>query len=125
MNKNKKQNFTFNGKLLYDQNANYILHSPTSDINLSNILQKTFCYYDNVINIEIRKGYKTLYAEEGHLINEVSKHNILTYHINGADLEEVLFNNVGEYLDIEIYSKRLVELVRQGEVVYGTEQIRS
>ena len=106
---------TYEGKLIYNDNAEYELLSPISKstINLSELLN-TICYsYNNYIKIKIFKGCKILFEESGKLIKNFDKHNIFSFHVNSEDFESILFYNTDEYLDIEINSGFLDDLDRQ------------
>jgi len=107
---------TYEGKLIYNDNAEYELLSPISKstINLSELLN-TICYsYNNNVEIRILKGCKILFNESGRLLNNINKENgLLSYHVNSEDFESVLFYNTDEYLDIEINSGFLDDLDRQ------------
>jgi len=126
-NKTNKNNSTktYTGKLLYNEQANYTLHSPTSDtINISDILYNICYSSNNQIEIKIMKGCKILFNESDRLLKRIDKQNgLLSYHVNSEDLESVLFFNTEEYLDIEIYSVFLDDIdCRQGvENLYGTK----
>jgi len=138
MNNNKTNNKTkiYTGKLSYNQDANYILYSPTtkSTTNISDILYNICYSSNNYIEIKIMKGCKILFNESGRLLNKIDdKNGLLSYHINSEDLESVLFFNTGEYLDIEIYSEVLNEidgrqgdndLDRLGVVAFETKHIK-
>jgi len=113
MNKQNNNNnlHVFSGKLIYDQDNNYILHSPTQVTNITTILKKIYCWYSNEINIRILKGCKILFNEHGRLLTKLdSKYGISSYHVNGLDLECVMFFNVGEDLYIEISNSVLDEI---------------
>ena len=126
----------YSGKLSYNQDANYILYSPTtkSTTNISDILYNICYSSNNYIEIKIMKGCKILFNESGRLLNKIDdKNGLLSYHINSEDLESVLFFNTGEYLDIEIYSEVLNEidgrqgdndLDRLGVVAFETKHIK-
>ena len=123
-NKTNKNNSTkiYTGKLSYNEQANYILYSPTtkSTINISDILYNICYSSNNQIEIKIMKGCKILFNESGRLLNKIDKQNgLLSYHVNSEDLESVIFNNCDDFVDIEIYSEVLgidgIE-IRQGDM---------
>ena len=61
------------------------------------------------------KGCKILYNEQdGRLLKKLDKYGLNSYHVNGLDLEEVLFNSVGLDVDIEIKSCALEEIAGLG-----------
>ena len=117
---------TYTGKLIYDQNALYILYSPItkSTINISDILYNICYSSNNRVKIRILKGCKILFDESGRLVNEINVNNgLLNYYVNSEDLESIIFNNCDEYVDIEIYSEFLDDMGRkQGDMItYGTK----
>jgi len=123
MNNNKTNNnlHTYSGKLLYNQDANYILHSPTNNniTNISDILYNICYSYNNYINIKIMKGCKILFEEDGRLLNKINdKNGLLSYYVNSEDLESIIFNNCDDFVDIEIYSGFLDDMGRkQGDMI--------
>jgi len=133
MNKTNKINKTisknlhlYSGKLSYNEQADYIIYSPTtkSTTNISDILYNICYSSNNQIEIKIMKGCKILFNESGRLLNKIDKQNgLLSYHVNSEDLESVLFFNTNEYLDIEIFSEVLDDIdCRRGvENLYGTK----
>jgi len=124
----------YSGKLSYDQDANYILYSPTtkSTTNISDILYNICYSLNNQIDIKIMKGCKILFNESGRLLNKIDDNNgLLSYHVNSEDLESVIFNNCDDFVDIEIYNvflddidklNGLSELTERGvECIDGTK----
>ena len=104
---------TYSGKLSYNQDADYILYSPTtkSTINISDILYNICYSSNNQIEIKIMKGCKILFNESGRLVNKIDKQNgLLSYHVNSEDLESVIFNNCDDFVDIEIFSEFLDDI---------------
>jgi len=118
-NKTNKNTIIYTGKLSYNEQANYIIYSPTtkSTINISDILYNICYSSNNQIEIKIMKGCKILFNESGRLLNKIDDINgLLSYHVNSEDLESVLFNNTEEYLDIELFSGFLDDIdCRQGD----------
>jgi len=137
-NKTNKNNSTkiYTGKLSYNEQANYILYSPTtkSTINISDILYNICYSSNNQIEIKIMKGCKILFNESGRLLNKINDINgLLSYHVNSEDLESVIFNNCDDFVDIEIYSVFLDDidcrrgdndLDRLGVVAFETKHIK-
>jgi len=129
MNNNKTNNKTkiYTGKLSYNEQANYIIYSPTTKltINISDILYNICYSSNNQIEIKIMKGCKILFNESGRLVNKIDKQNgLLSYHVNSEDLESVIFNNCDDFVDIEICSEVLLDDIdgRQGDnITYGTK----
>jgi len=114
---------TYSGKLIYDDADDYILLSPIQSVNISVILRKALCWHHNDTNIRVLKGCKIYFHEEGHLVKKLDdKFGISSYHINGLDLESVLFNLVDDDIDIEIGSIAMDENEGLGvEKLYGTK----
>ena len=123
MNNNSNKTFTFSGMLTYSELGDYILSSPTQTTNISTILKKIYCWHHNQIDIKIMKGCKILYNEQdGRLLKKLDKYGLNSYHVNGLDLEEVLFNSVGLDIDIEISSSALEEIAGLGvDIIDGTK----
>jgi len=123
MNNKLNKTFTYSGKLTYSDRGDYILSSPTQTTNISTILKKIDCWYSNHIDIKILKGCKILYDEQdGRLLKKLDKYGLDSYHVNGLDLEEVLFNSVGLDIDIEISSSALEEIAGLGvDIIDGTK----
>ena len=139
MNNNKTNNKTkiYTGKLSYNEQANYIIYSPTTKltINISDILYNICYSSNNQIEIKIMKGCKILFNESGRLVNKIDKQNgLLSYHVNSEDLESVIFNNCDDFIDIEIFSEILLDdidgrqgdndLDRLGVVAFETKHIK-
>lgn len=99
---NTKKTYTFGGKLVYSDLAQYCLHSPSGLVNISQILDKIHNSKSKYIEIRILSGCKLLYCESGSLVFKKNNQGIYCYHVNGLDLDYVLFYSVGELLDIEI-----------------------
>lgn len=114
-----KKTITYSGRLVYNQDAMYELHSPTEKINISELLNKIYHADNNYIEIKIMKQCKLIYQEQGSLLMKKDDFGIFCYHINGLNLEYFLFNNVGEDIEITMYAKEL-EYVRFSS--HGTEQ---
>jgi len=117
---------TYSGKLSYNEQANYIIYSPTtkSTTNISDILY-SICYSsNNQIEIKIMKGCKILFNESGRLVNKIDKQNgLLSYHVNSEDLESVIFNNCDDFVDIEISSEFLDNIGRLNRINGISESI--
>lgn len=115
-----KKVYTYTGKLVYDDFGLYqLLISPTNMINLSSLLDLVY-HADSYIELKIMNGSKTLFNEQGSLVIKKDNSGIFGYHINGENLESALFFNVGNQLDIEIYSKALEGVMD----TYGTQQTK-
>jgi len=83
-NRTNKNTKIYTGKLSYNQDANYILHSPISGTtNISDILYNICYSSNNQIEIKIMKGCKILFNESGRLLNKIDdKNGLLSYHVN-------------------------------------------
>jgi len=107
------------GKLNYSCFAEYEIINSAGAINISEILDHIYYSNNNKINIKVMNGCKTLYHEEGNLLRKRGENDIYDYHINGANLELVLFNNCDKFVDIEIVADT-ESLDMRGDT-YGTE----
>lgn len=89
----------FNGILEYNDDAEYTVGST----NLSQILDDIYYSKNNIINIKIYEGSKTLFAEEGYLTRRKSDvADIYSYHVSSFGLEDTLFDAVDKYIDVEV-----------------------
>lgn len=105
-------NTKLNGILTKNDKGEFTLFSPTRPtqlINLSNILNKIYCHDDNFIEIQITntKNNKILYLEKGLLYYSKLSSKKYVSSVEGQDLETVLLNNIGNELEIEIFSEVL------------------
>lgn len=103
-----KKLHTYNGKLIYNPIAEYELVYPGGMVNISSLLSKV--YYspiNNKIHIKIMNGSKTLFNEEGYLLMKKDMDDIYSFHVNGNNLELVLFENTDKYIDVEIFAEAL------------------
>lgn len=119
---------TFCGKLVYSDLGRYIVVSPNTDtLNISEILDTIYFSDNNKMNIKIMSGSKTLYNEQGNLLKKRGQYGIFDYHINGCNLEDVLFANCGMNVDVEIVADTVAALnhLGNGVVGYGQRQITS
>jgi hypothetical protein len=71
-------------------------------MDLSDTLEQIYMADDNVCKIQVYQGRKLLFDEEGYLLKQPDQYGIYTYHINGADLEEVLFELVDDEIVIDV-----------------------
>lgn len=87
-------------QLKYD-NDSYIIFHKGRLVNLTEFLD---CMLLDDIYAKVRDKYSNeiLFEEEGKLIKERVQPYYYTYHVNGADLDSVLWDNVGRRLEIEI-----------------------
>lgn len=117
--KHLNKQITACGRLEYSDYAQYQIITSNGVTNISEILDKIYYSTNNKIKIKIMNGSKTLYNEEGNLLKKPGDYGIYDYHINGYDLEQVLFDYTGKNIDIEIVAD--AESLGQGEVEYGTD----
>lgn len=86
--------------LSHDKN-DYIMFYSGRNINLTEMLN-TMLFEDIMIKIKNAYSGKELFHNEGKLIkNKVSKCFYL-FHVNNSNLDEILWNNVGNRLNIEM-----------------------
>lgn len=99
---------TYYGRLIYNDQGEYELHSPTGIVNISHILKNIYFADNNYIKIKIMNGCKVLFNEEGNLyLKVIIKPKLASYHVNGNDLETVLFDLVGQDLEILLFAEAL------------------
>ena len=89
----------FEGKLVYDEDGQYVV----GNFNLSALLDTV--YYSptsNYIDIKIEKdGCKVLFNEKGNFYRrKETSTDVYGYVINGMEIEEILFNNTDEYINV-------------------------
>ena len=106
---NKRQgSYTYDGKLIYNDNAEYEVLHHIGKTNISKILNKIYQADDNYIEFRIIDGCKIVFAESGRLKRNINIENGLEgYFIDVYDLESALFNNTGQYLEIAIFYNAL------------------
>jgi len=87
-------------KLKHD-NDDYIMFSKGHLVNISEYLN---CMLLDDVYIKVFDEYnkKILFKEKGQLIKEKIKPRYYVYHVNGANLDDILWNNVGRRLTIVI-----------------------
>lgn len=104
----QKKTKTYNGKLIYSQDAQYILISPTATTNISKILDQ-ICEskgLDNICTVKIMDCCKLLFEESGRLLKYKSYDSgVVDYHINGNCLGDLLFDSTDLDLEITISAK--------------------
>lgn len=106
-------NLELNGILTQNENKEFILFSPDQSIqltNLTNILNKI--YYletNNYIDIQIinTNNGKTIFSEKGNLYFTKLAPRQYVLSVDGSDLETILFDNIGNDLEIELFSEAL------------------
>lgn len=89
------------GKLnLHNKTCEYIMFSEGRLINISKMLD-TMLLYDVKVKVTDLYTTEVLFNEKGQLIREKFG-KLYLYHINGQNLDNVLWNNVESRLCIEI-----------------------
>lgn len=125
--------YIHNGKLIYNDFGQFELQFSKKGkegiINISKLLDQIYYSDNNVarvrVSISTSKGLKTIFNEEGYLIKKVIiKPKLASYHINSYDLETKLFNNTGNYVEVEILAETLLEKERTQKHETGTEQFQ-
>lgn len=86
---------------LKHSNDDYVMFTRGRSENISETLNIMLL---SDVFIEIRNTYsgKVLFSESGKLIKEKVAKCLYLYHVNGVNLDEVLWNNVGNKLEIEV-----------------------
>lgn len=99
----------YSGKLVYNSNGEYELHNGKI-VNLSNMLKKVYYHpTNNYINIKIMNGSRLLFNEDGNLhYKPIGKH-FYSLHVDGEDLETILFESTDKDLEVKIYAEVLME----------------
>ena len=125
--------YTYNGKLIYNDFGEFELQFSKKGkegiVNISKLLDQIY-YSDNNVarvkaSVSTSKGLKTIFNEEGYLIKKVIvKPKLASYHINNYDLETKLFDNTGNYVEIEIIAETLLEKERTSRYETRTEQFQ-
>lgn len=105
------------GKLIYDDNAEYQLISPTGTVNISTFLDKVYNSNNQYIKIKIMNCCKLIFEEQGKLLKKLDQFGINCYHINSCNVDYTLFQEVDNDIEITIFA----ETIRQGDR-YSYEQ---
>lgn len=88
---------------LQHNNDEYIMFSNGRNINISDVLYSM--YVDNAhIKVKITNTYnnKILFVADGKLYKDKIQPKYYTYHVDKQNIDDVLWNNVGNRLEIEI-----------------------
>ena len=93
------------GKLDYDEDGKYAVIENAVKFNLSDLLDTVYAAKNNRINLRITNGNELLFQEDSTLYKNKNKHNFYTYFVTGADLETILFDNVGKEVTVEVAAK--------------------
>lgn len=120
-----KHNYIFNGRLEFNQNAEYEVHDPGGYIyNISKLLNKVYLADNNYIEFRIMDRCKIVFAELGRLKRNVNIENGLEgYFIDVYDLDSALFDNCSRLVEIAIVTNIDAIADEQGDIVYGQKQI--
>lgn len=102
---------TYFGKLVYNDDGDYEIHLEDGCIfNLSKALRTVYYHQENNhINIEIMNGNKVLFNEDGVLYKMRDQHQLYSYFISSTNLEEVLFFNTNENIEVTLFAEALEE----------------
>lgn len=88
---------------LKHDNDDFIMFSKGRSININNVLYTLYMEYADVyVSIVHLYTGEELFKASGSLYKDKIQPKYYTYHIDGQDLEEILWNNVGSKLSIEI-----------------------
>ena len=120
-----KQNYIFEGKLEYNEDAKYEIQSSKGYVyNITKLLDEVYHANNNYIEFKIMDGCKTIFTEQGKLKRYVNIDNGLEgYFIDVYDLESALFDNCGRLVEIAIVTNIDALADEQGDIVYGQKQI--
>ncbi len=125
--------YTYNGKLIYNDLGEFELQFSKKGkegiVNISKLLDQIYYSDNNVarvkVSISTSKGLKIIFNEEGYLIKKkIIPPKLMSYHINSYDLETKLFDNTGNYVEIEITAKALQDKERTSRYETRTEQFQ-
>ena len=125
--------YTYNGKLIYNDFGQFELQFSKKGkegiVNISKILDQIYYADNNVarakVSMSTSKGLKTIFNEEGYLIRKkIIQPKLMSYHINSYDLETKLFDNTGNYVEIEITAEVLQDRERTQKNETRTEQFQ-
>lgn len=95
---------TYSGTLIYNNLGEYELGKT----NISEILNIIYRHpTNNHIQIKMTNKTKTLFNEDGVLYYKPILPGLYSLHVSGEDIETVLFDNVGEELEITISAEAL------------------
>ncbi|HHX69728.1 MAG TPA: hypothetical protein GX708_16990 [Gallicola sp.] len=125
--------YTYNGRLVYNDFGQFELQFSKKGkegiVNISKLLDQIYYSDNNVarvkVSISTSKGLKIIFNEEGYLIRKkIIQPKLMSYHINSYDLETKLFDNTGNYVEIEITAKALQDKERTSRYETRTEQFQ-
>lgn len=96
-------NNNYYGKLIYNENGEYEIHSDNEIINISNRLNKIYYHpKSNLAKVRVESDKRLLFSEIGNVYYDKNDCDIYSLHINGECLEDALFNAVDENVEIII-----------------------
>jgi len=83
------------------QNDDYIMFFSGRNINLTDILD-SMILEDVFIKVKRTHKGKVLFCKQGELFKEKVSRNYYLFYVGNQDLDSVLWDNVGQSLNIEI-----------------------
>lgn len=125
--------YTYNGRLVYNDFGEFELQFSEKGkegiINISKLLDQIYYADNNIARVKVSistpKGLKTIFNEEGYLIKKkIIPPKLMSYHINSYDLETKLFDNTGNYVEVEMTAEALHDKERISRYETRTEQFQ-
>ena len=98
-------NYNLNGigKLEYNDNAEYELHTELGVVNISKVLDDIFdSGLRPQVDIKISKNGRLIFDEQGGLFLNMDDQRVESYFVCSLNLSKLLFYNTGENLEITI-----------------------
>ena len=100
-------NKTFNGTLIYNDNAQFEIHNGNEIINITEILDNIFSsQLKPLVYVRVMKGNSLLFEEDGGIFINTDKFGVNCFCICGMNLDLLLLNHTGERLEITIKYER-------------------
>jgi hypothetical protein len=98
---------TYFGKLIYNDNGEFEIHTDTKIINITKILNDIFdSGLRPLVYIKVMMGDKLLFEESGGLFINIDKFGINCFYICGLNLDALLLDYENEVLEITIKRER-------------------
>jgi hypothetical protein len=96
-------NKTFNGKLIYNDDAQFEIHNGNEIINITEILDNIFdSQLRPLVYVKVMKGDSLLFEEDGGIFINTDRFGINCFYICGMNLDSLLLNHENENLEITI-----------------------